>query len=83
MRTSKAAREQNPYFLTGRGKRKLWSFLPWASAKRQNSTPIARERAPQSAAREAARPPREVTGCLAGTTCLSRSAKKQVTNCSF
>jgi hypothetical protein len=64
MRTSKVPREQNPYFLTGRGKRKLWSFPPWASAKRQNSTPIAREGAPRSAVREAARPPHEVTGCL-------------------
>jgi hypothetical protein len=29
MKTSKIPREQNPYFLTGRGKKKLWSFLRW------------------------------------------------------
>jgi hypothetical protein len=26
---SKIPREQNPYFLTGRGKGKRWSFLRW------------------------------------------------------
>jgi hypothetical protein len=34
MKTSKIPREQNPYFLTGRGKKKPWFFLNWGSAKR-------------------------------------------------
>jgi hypothetical protein len=29
MRSTKRPREQNPYFLTGRGKKKPWYFLLW------------------------------------------------------
>jgi hypothetical protein len=31
---SKIPREQNPYFLTGRGKEKRWFFLRWLSPAR-------------------------------------------------
>ena len=33
MRITKLPREQNPYFLTGRGKKKSWFFQIWRLSK--------------------------------------------------
>jgi hypothetical protein len=35
MKTSKLPREQNPYLLTGRDRKKKWFFLRWTSNVRK------------------------------------------------
>jgi len=35
MKTAKLPREQNPYLLTGRGRKKRWLFLRWTSTGRK------------------------------------------------
>jgi hypothetical protein len=36
MKTSRIPREQNPYFLSGHGKKKVWFFF-WTTAASKNS----------------------------------------------